>query len=165
LRNHTEHELRETNILVRDASFLLKIHRYLFQDVYSWAGQLRTVEISKDDKPFFSLGRFNMGLAYIDQLIADYKALGVDPMQTVARSLATILDAVNFLHPFREGNGRTQRELLRILAQEKGLNLDLNPVDSNGTYKRYMMGTINGDIEVLTQLIIERCTPITHDVN
>jgi cell filamentation protein len=41
----------------------------------------------------------------------------------LAHKLAEILDGINYLHPFREGNGRTQREFIRLLAMEKGLSL------------------------------------------
>ena len=73
----------------------------------------------------------------------------------MARKLAEILDNINFLHPFREGNGRTQREFIRILALEKGFILNLNPPDNIEVYERYMHGTINGDIDTLSSLIFD----------
>jgi cell filamentation protein len=69
--------------------------------------------------------------------------------------LAEILDNVNYLHPFREGNGRTQREFLRMLALEKGLILNINPPDNKSVYERYMKGTIESDVKTLTELIFE----------
>lgn len=69
--------------------------------------------------------------------------------------MAEILDNVNYLHPFREGNGRTQREFLRLLAFEKGLTLNLNPADNKSVYERYMKGTIESDVKTLTELIFE----------
>lgn len=69
--------------------------------------------------------------------------------------MAEILDNLNYLHPFREGNGRTQREFLRILELEKGLRLKLNPPDDNSIYDQYMRGTINSDLKTLTKLILE----------
>ena len=69
--------------------------------------------------------------------------------------MAEILDNVNYLHPFREGNGRTQREFLRLLALEKGLILNINPPDNKSVYERYMKGTIESDVKTLTGLIFE----------
>jgi len=69
--------------------------------------------------------------------------------------LAEILDNINYLHPFREGNGRTQREFLRLLALEKGLILNINPPDNKSVYERYMKGTIESDVKTLTGLIFE----------
>lgn len=74
----------------------------------------------------------------------------------LAEKLAEILENVNYLHPFREGNGRTQREFLRLLALEKGLTLNLNPPDEESVYERYMKGTIESDSLTLNELIFER---------
>ena len=74
----------------------------------------------------------------------------------MAEQLAEILDNVNYLHPFREGNGRVQREFLRLLALEKGLTLNLNPPDNKSIYDQYMQGTINSDVKTLTKLILEQ---------
>jgi len=133
----------------------LDIHRYLFQDVYQWAGQKRTVEISKQGKPFFLTAYFDQGFAYIDTLVADYRKIDRADKSQLAGHLADLLDSINYLHPFREGNGRTQREFIRVLALEKGYTLNLNPPDNLDIYERYMSGTIEGDIDKLTALILE----------
>jgi cell filamentation protein len=73
----------------------------------------------------------------------------------LAAKLASLLDTINFLHPFREGNGRTQREFIRLLALEKGYTLNLNPPDNQEVYSRYMSGTIESDVKKLTALILE----------
>lgn len=69
--------------------------------------------------------------------------------------MAEILDNVNYLHLFREGNGRAQREFLRLLALEKGLTLNINPPDNKSVYERYMKGTIESNLKTLTELIFE----------
>jgi cell filamentation protein len=76
-----------------------------------------------------------------------------DNTKRLSELLAAILDHINYLHPFREGNGRTQREFIRALASEKGFHLNLNPPDNRSVYERYMQGTIQGDIAILTELI------------
>ncbi|MFN3784023.1 MAG: Fic family protein [Spirosomataceae bacterium] len=123
--------------------------------MYVWAGKKRTVEISKDGKQFFPTSHFDNAFRYIDQLIAEFKKIPKDDQKRLAGKLAEILDNVNYLHPFREGNGRTQREFLRLLALEKGLKLNLNPPDSKSVYEHYMKGTIESDIQTLRQLIFE----------
>ena len=148
-------ELETQPIAVHNAETLLKIHRYLFQDIYDWAGQKRTVEISKQGKQFFLTAYFYKGFAYIDNLITDYRKMDPVDKTKIARLLAELLDSINYLHPFREGNGRAQREFIRILALEKGYTLNLNPPDNLDVYKRYMSGTIEGDVEKLTALILE----------
>jgi len=148
-------ELYEKPIKVVGISSLLNIHQHLFQDIYAWAGKPRTVNISKNGKPFFNGERFDMAFQYIDRLIAEYKAIHRNNKAEIAKKLAEILDNVNFLHPFREGNGRAQREFIRLLALEKGMTLNLTPTDNIVIYDRYMQGTINSDVELLTELIYE----------
>jgi cell filamentation protein len=145
-------ELKRKPIKVKSVDTLLVIHRYLFQDLYDWAGKVRTVEISKQGNPFHPTSFFEAGFSYVNDLISGYRAHGTD-ISPLANHLALILDSVNTLHPFREGNGRTQREFIRVLALEKGYRLDLNPADDYTVYKRYMEGTINGDVDLLASLI------------
>jgi cell filamentation protein len=147
-------ELETQPITVQNAETLLDIHRYLFQDIYHWAGQKRTVEISKQGKPFFLTAYFDKGFAYIDTLVANYRKIDHADKSRLAGHLAVLLDSINYLHPFREGNGRTQREFIRALALEKSYTLNLNPPDNLDVYERYMSGTIEGDIEKLTSLIL-----------
>jgi cell filamentation protein len=148
-------ELELQPMTVHGANTLLDIHRYLFQDVYNWAGQKRTVEISKQGKPFFLTAFFDNGFAYIDTLIMEYRKLAQADKPRLAECLAVLLDNINYLHPFREGNGRVQREFIRLLALEKGYILNLNPSDNIDVYERYMSGTIDGDVERLATLILE----------
>jgi cell filamentation protein len=148
-------ELYEDPLKIKGIDSLFEIHRHLFQDIYVWAGKKRIVEISKDDKQFFPTSHFDNAFRYINQLITEFNKIQKDNKRELAEKLAEILDNVNYLHPFREGNGRTQREFLRLLAFEKGLTLNLNPPDNKSVYERYMNGTIESDIETLTELIYE----------
>lgn len=148
-------ELYENPIKIKGIDSLFEIHRHLFQDIYVWAGKKRAVEISKDGKQFFPTFHFDNAYRYIDQLITDFKKIPKDNKKMLAEKLGEILDNVNYLHPFREGNGRTQREFLRLLACEKGLTLNLNPPDNKSVYEKYMKGTIESDLKTLTALIFE----------
>ena len=148
-------ELYENPIKIKGVESLLTIHKHLFQDVYSWAGKKRKVEISKAGKQFFPTTHFDNAFRFIDTLISDYKNISKNDKHRIAEKLAEILDNVNYLHPFREGNGRMQREFLRLLALEKDLVLNLNPPDDKKIYDQYMQGTINSDVKALTKLIFE----------
>lgn len=145
----------EKSIKIRGIDSLFEIHKHLFQDIYVWAGKKRIVEISKDGKQFFPTSHFDKAFRYIDQLIAEFKKLPKNNKKGLAEKLAEILDNVNYLHPFREGNGRTQREFLRLLALQKDLTLNLNPPDNQSVYEKYMKGTIESDVETLADLIYE----------
>lgn len=148
-------ELYEQPIKIKGIDSLVEIHKHLFQDIYAWAGKKRKVEISKDGTQFFPTSHFNNAFRHIDQLISEFKKIPNNSKIQLAEKLAEILDNVNYLHPFREGNGRTQREFLRLLALEKGLILNLNPPDNRSVYERYMKGTIESEVKTLTELIFE----------
>lgn len=148
-------ELYENPIKINGCANLFQIHEHLFQDIYGWAGKRRTVEISKEGKQFFPIEYFDNAIKYIDQLIIEFKQIPKENRRSLAEKLAEILDNVNYFHPFREGNGRTQREFLRLLALEKDLILNLNPPDNKSIYDRYMKGTIESDLTTLTDLLFE----------
>ena len=148
-------ELSVQPVVIKNTQSLLAIHKHLFQDVYHWAGQKRTVEISKGGSQFFPLSHFDKAFSHIDKLIEEYRNIESSEKEKIAHKLAEILDNVNYLHPFREGNGRTQREFVRTLALEKGYILNLNPPDNIDVFERYMSGTIDGDVDKLAGLIGE----------
>ncbi len=148
-------ELNEKPIPIKGIESVFIIHKYLFQDIYYWAGEKRIVEISKNGKQFFPTTHFDNAFKYLDSLVAEFKDIPKVNKKQLAEKLAEILDNLNYLHPFREGNGRTQREFLRLLAAEKGLTLNLNPPDKRDIYEKYMKGTIESDVSTLTELIFE----------
>src|SRR5574343_224517 len=103
----------------------------------------------------FLIDFFDTALKYIDSLIAEYYLISRDNKEDLAFKLAEILDNINYLHPFREGNGRAQREFIRLLALEKGFRLNLNPPDNKTVYDRYLKGTVESQVDTLTELILE----------
>ena len=68
-------ELYQTPIKIKCVDSLFEIHRHLFQEIYSWAGKKRTVEISKDGKQFFPTSHFDNAFRYIDQIINEFKKI------------------------------------------------------------------------------------------
>jgi cell filamentation protein len=113
-------ELRRTGLSGRyDLAHLQAFHRYIFGDLYDWAGELRSVSIGKGDLFCLPqhLGSFAEDvfgkLARAGHLRSLKRAAFVD-------SLTALLADVNALHPFREGNGRTQRAFLAQLARDAG---------------------------------------------
>ena len=145
-------------ILVYSTDDIQKIHKYLFQDVYSWAGQYRRVNISKSGNPFMSIQSFNSAEEYLNDLLNTYHQKA-NTKACIICSLAKILDTLNFFHPFREGNGRTQREVIRVLAISKGYRAQIRVSDNDIIYNTYMDGTVYGDLqklENLFELILEK---------
>ena len=85
---------------------LRRIHRFLFRDVYDWAGEVRTIDMGKGEGlPFQPLELFSIGVRYSEEVLrADdlLKGLGHDEF---VKRLSVSYNNFNILHPFREGNG------------------------------------------------------------
>jgi cell filamentation protein len=112
-----------------DLDHLRAIHRHLFQDIYDWAGKLRTVEISKDGHQFQFRRYIETGMGDVHRRLVKADFLkGLSP-EDFARAAGNIIGDVNYVHPFREGNGRTQLQYLKQLAQQAGYGLDLTKLD------------------------------------
>jgi cell filamentation protein len=103
-----------------DLAHLQAIHRYLFADVYEWAGELRMIDISKGGSRFAHHGHIlSAAVSIFQQLAAEKHLAGLGPEPFSYRA-AYYLGELNALHPFREGNGRAQREFISHLAQAAG---------------------------------------------
>ncbi|MDR0423941.1 MAG: Fic family protein [Clostridiales Family XIII bacterium] len=147
-------ELSLKPIAVRSMMDVRAIHHYIFQDMYTWAGEYRNVNISKSGNAFMTRAAFETGEDYIDHLIRTYLRTA-DTKEKIAKQLAEILDSLNHMHPFREGNGRCQREVVLSLARECGYDLFLDVESDDDVYNRYMDGTVNGDKKILEELFLE----------
>ena len=122
-----------------------------FSDIYWWAGQCRKVNISKNNKPFIPIQSFHTAENYINYLIYNYHK-NADTKEKITNDLANILDNLNYFHPFREGNGRTQREVIRVLAMMKNYEAIINIGADDNIYNLYMDGTVYSDKTKLKQL-------------
>lgn len=108
------------------------VHRHLFQDVHPWVGRFRAVRISKGNSMF----------CYPDHIAGEMARLfgalqkeayfrGLTP-EAFAKKAAHFLAELNAIHPFREGNGRTQLAFLTLIAAKAGHPIDtarMNPED------------------------------------
>jgi fido (protein-threonine AMPylation protein) len=100
-----------------DLPHLQAIHRYLFGDVYEWAGQLRTVDISKGNNSFAHHAHIATAANAIFQQLANENHLAELDPTTFSNRAAYYLGELNALHPFREGNGRALRAFISHLAK------------------------------------------------
>ena len=94
---------------------------------------------------------FNTAETYMNNLIHTYHQTA-NSKDEIIKQLAKILDNLNYFHPFREGNGRTQREVIRSLALSKGYSAQIRVEQDDDIYNLYMDGTVYGDLEKLEEL-------------
>lgn len=113
-----------------DAAHFRAVHHHLFQDVYDWAGQPRTIRIFKDGSPFCYPEAFEASLTNLfDGLQARNYLRGRDS-DDFAAGAAHFLAELNAIHLFREGNGRAQTAFLAMLAADVGHPLDITRLDT-----------------------------------
>jgi cell filamentation protein len=104
------------------------IHRYMLQPVYDWAGEYRTVNTGRTGpfcKAEYIAREMDKRFAAIN---AEDNLCGLPPEQFAARA-AEHLCELNAIHPFLDGNGRTQRAFLEVLAEQAGHEIDLARID------------------------------------
>ena len=107
-----------------DAAHLKVIHKHIFQDVYGWAGQFRTVDMSKSGSLFARAPYIESALQELLAGLHREDFLRRAAIDEFAKRAGFYLTELNAVHPFREGNGRAQREFLRELAVQAGFTLD-----------------------------------------
>ncbi|HEK9107186.1 TPA: Fic family protein [Streptococcus equi subsp. zooepidemicus] len=138
-------------IAVYSVTDILKIHKFLFGNLYTWAGEYRRVNISKNGNAFMPIQSFDMAEKFLNKLLADFHNKA-NTKTDIITFLVDILDNLNYFHPFREGNGRTQREVIRSLALTKGYECEISIGSDDEIYHLYMDGTVYGDKSKLEDL-------------
>jgi cell filamentation protein len=118
-----------------DALDVQVLHRHLFGDVYSWAGDYRTTDLRRGDQGFASRATIAAGMTRVhDNARAVIDARGTYDDPRLAYELARIYADFNQIHPFREGNGRTGALLLHGIAGRCGRLLDLSVASRDEWY-------------------------------
>lgn len=112
-----------------DLAHLQAVHRFVFGDIYPWAGELRTVTLGKGGQMFCPPGEIVQRAGQVFLALAARDHLQGMGRERFLDELAELLAALTYLHPFREGNGRAQRALLGRLAREAGYTLDWSLLD------------------------------------
>ena len=138
-----------------DLAHLQRIHLALFQDVYDWAGKIRTVDISRGNSRFANVRFIESAANNIFNKLAHENWLKGLDADALSKRLAHYLSEINALHPFREGNGRVQRIFISQLSQSAGYQLDYSDLEQEQIY-RAMELAFNGDESILANLIMER---------
>ena len=128
------------------------IHHHLFQDVYAWAGKDRTVRLSKGDSTFCYPENIAAEMARVFAWLKQHNFLKGQPRAAFASQAAHFLAELNAIHPFREGNGRTQLTFLALLADRAGHELDFNKLDRQTTLAA-MIASFSGNEASLATLI------------
>ena len=127
------------------------IHAYLFEDIYHFAGQVRTLNIAKGNFRFAPLMYLKQSLEHIDGM----------PQNNFDKIIEKYVE-MNIAHPFREGNGRAMRIWLDIILKKEIIQvIDWNLVDKK-EYLSAMEGSVVNDVEI-KNLLRQALTDQIHD--
>ncbi len=136
------------------------LHKHLFQDLYDWAGQDRTVNIAKGGSSFAAVPYLAREL---DKLFADMgsrNAFRGLPRDEFFDRLGNHINEINAIHPFREGNGRTMRHHAVQIAREAGHPIRIASIDKDAWMEASQHGFLTGDhrrmAAVLASAVIRR---------
>ena len=134
------------------------IHAHLFSDLYDWAGQIRTIDLSKKGSRFCSAAEIESRADLIFTRLRQLNFLKDVEHSDFVEELTDFYCSTNELHPFREGNGRTQRLFLSQLVQNAGYTLNFSDMDGD----LLMIATIQAAqsvTDLLKQLLGEAVKP------
>lgn len=125
-----------------------RIHHFLFCDLYDWAGQIREIYLSKKGTAFVPANEIEPCAEACFNRLRGFCAEGLN-RHDLATEVADFYHTINMLHPFREGNGRTQRAFFTQWIQHIGYHMELTAVDPD----EFVVATIYAAQGVMDQLI------------
>lgn len=108
---------------------LCRIHRYLFGDIYPFAGHFRREDIQKGTTRFLAHSEIKAKLSALLARLHQESCLAGLPFEELAERSAYYFAELNYIHPFREGNGRAVREFMRQLFDRLGYEINWNTVE------------------------------------
>lgn len=131
-----------------DFAYYKSLHLELFEELYDWAGQVRQINISKLRTAFCPADQIESTAWEIFARLKSHRYFLDLSRDELVNELADLYDSINYLHPFREGNGRVQRLYFRQLARRIGCSLNFAAVDSD----RMMVATIHASVGIMDDL-------------
>ena len=130
---------------------LMNIHKFIFEDMYSFAGKIRREQISKADKMFYPTNLIDRELDKVFTKIKEKNMLKETDKEKAFDNLAYVMAELNIIHPFREGNGRSIREFIRLMAKRMGYDLNWGNADKEELLKASILSV--DDYKVLTGIL------------
>lgn len=156
-----------------DAGHLRAVHKHLFQDVFEWAGHTREelfrfadgsiahepIILKIAGKPFAQGADIAAALDELAAKIRDANYLRDLPREQFAERTADLFAELNTIHPFREGNGRTQRVFFEQLAKQAGHSLDFRPITRERMTQASIGAHEKGDTSMFRRMFVEIASP------
>lgn len=139
--------------------YLCQIHYHLFQDLYEWAGKVRTVDISKQSTHFCNVRFIEKSAMKCFDLLSEQSYLRNLSADQFVVGIADFFCEMNVVHPFREGNGRSLRLFCEVLALQAGYELTWQNVSQQSWLSANIAG-YEGDLTQLIKIFKDVSRPI-----
>lgn len=139
------------------------IHKFLFEDIYDWAGTFRKVDMTKKGTSFCSVNQLDSVAKNCFNRLAENNLFSDLDRDEFIDAIVDFYCVTNMLHPFREGNGRTQRIFISQLIRYNGYEIDFSDIDSDDL----MIATIqsaNGVTDFLKQLFDKNISECSNEI-
>ena len=131
-----------------DDKYYCSLHKEIFGDIYEWAGTVRTVDLSKKGTSFHRAENLGSAMEKLFDRLVKCNYFITDSKEKYVSDIAEFYNDLNLLHPFREGNGRTQRVLMTKLIERAGYSIDFARCDRD----LLMIATVHAAQGVMDQL-------------
>lgn len=129
------------------------LHKHLFQDLYDWAGQDRSVSIAKGGSSFAAPPYIAREMDKVFSDMAARNDLRGLPRDEFFDRLGNHINELNAIHPFREGNGRTMRHHAAQVAREAGHPIRIASIDKTAWMEASRHGFLSGDHRVMVAVL------------
>lgn len=139
------------------------IHRFLFEDIYDWAGSFRKVDMSKKGTSFCSVDQLDDVAKNCFDRLSENNLFSDLNRNEFVDAIVDFYCVTNMLHPFREGNGRTQRIFISQLIHHNGYDFDFSDIDSDDLIIATIQAA-NGVRYFLKQLFDENIFEPTNEI-
>lgn len=134
-----------------DFDFYKNLHYYVFSDIYEWAGKIRNVDMSKKGTRFCTPEKIETRGRAIFEYLSKKSYFTALADEEFVKEFTELYCRLNYLHPFREGNGRVQRLFLSMLLKNMEKSIDFSKIDTD----LLMIATIkavSGDVFMLCDI-------------
>jgi cell filamentation protein len=159
-----------------DKAHLKALHRHIFQDIYEWAGHTRNespmvdgrrVEpigsLSKGGMPFLPGSRIEMGLDEAFKPIRDLRVLKGSSASKFAEAAGNVLAELNYVHPFRDGNGRAQEAFISELGRHFGHEVDFTVITRARMIEASIETARNPGSEAMRNIVLDCVDPVRRE--
>lgn len=133
-----------------------RIHAFMFEDIYQWAGSLREISVFAEyNSPFASPEKIDIGFTTIvDTILSKSDHLKSSTTDTIVNDISILMGELYYIHPFRDGNTRSLIQFTREIARDAGWKIDFSSFQEN-SWNKLQDGIVQAALERNTQLLEE----------